>query len=52
MTLYQWMLIWKIVLIAGISMFAILAVVVTIGGLFDIRRLFGILHAQHADKEK
>ena len=52
MTLQQWMLIWKIVLIGGISLFAILAVVVSIGGFFDVRRLFRTLHAQHAEHEK
>ena len=52
MTLQQWMLSWKIVLIGGISLFAILAVVVSIGGFFDVRRLFQTLHAQHAEQEK
>ena len=52
MTLQHWMLLWKIVLIGGISLFSILAVVVSIGGFFDIRRLFRKLHAQHAAYEQ
>ena len=52
MTLQQWILLWKIVLIGGTSLFAILAVVVSIGGFFDVRRLFRTLHAQHAEYEK
>lgn len=35
--------------IIGVGMFFVLAVVVTIGGLFDIRRLFRVLHEQHAE---
>ena len=48
MSLTSWMLLWKVVLISGISLFAVLAIVVTIGGFFDIRRLFRKLHEQHA----
>ena len=51
MTLRHWILIWKVVLIGGISVFAILAVVVIIGGMFDIRRLFRTLRAQHAQRQ-
>ncbi len=40
MTLDQWMLFWKIVLVAGMIAFAVLAVTVSIGGFYDIRRLF------------
>ncbi len=52
MTLQQWMFVWKVVLIGGISLFVVLAVVVSIGGFFDIRRLFRTLHDQHAEQEK
>lgn len=48
MTIQQWILVWKIVVICGISLFSILAVVVAIGGFFDIRHLLRKLHAQHA----
>ncbi len=36
----SWMLLWKAVLLFSIGCFAVLAVVVTIGGAFDIRKLF------------
>ncbi len=52
MTLQHWILLWKVVLIGGISLFSVLAVVVSIGGFFDIRRLFQTLRAQHAEHEK
>lgn len=35
-----WMLLWKIVLLISLFLFAIVAVVTTIGGAFDIRKLF------------
>jgi hypothetical protein len=46
MSVHSWMLFWKIVLIAGIGLFAALAVMVSIGGFFDIRRLFQMLREQ------
>lgn len=49
MTIEQWMMVWKVVLIGGISLFALLAIIVIIGGFFDIRRLFRMLRAQQAD---
>ncbi len=36
----SWMLLWKLVLLITIGCFGIMAVVVTIGGASDIRRLF------------
>jgi hypothetical protein len=36
----SWMLLWKIVLLFSIGCFAIMAVVVTIGGAVDVYRLF------------
>lgn len=47
MSLEYWMLLWKALFIAGVSMFAVLAVVVSIGGAFDIRRLFKTLYDDH-----
>lgn len=35
-----WALLWKIVLLASLLMFAVVAVVTTIGGASDIRKLF------------
>jgi hypothetical protein len=48
MPLEFWILLWKVVLIGGIGLFAVLAVVVTIGGAMDIRRLFKTLREEHA----
>ena len=39
MPLENWILLWKIVLIGGVTLFAILAVVVTIGGARDVAKL-------------
>ncbi len=48
MPLEYWIILWKAVLILGVGLFAALAVVVTIGGALDIRRLFKTLHEDHA----
>ncbi len=48
MPLEYWILLWKAVLIGGVGLFAVLAVVVTIGGAFDVRRLFQTLREDHA----
>lgn len=48
MPLEFWILLWKIVLIGGVALFTALAVVVTIGGALDIRRLFQTLRDEHA----
>ena len=52
MTIEQWIMVWKVVLIGGISLFGLLSIVVIIGGLFDIRSLFRRLHAEHAEHTK
>ncbi len=36
----SWMMLWKLVLLISIGCFAIMAVIVTIGGALDIRELF------------
>ena len=43
MSIEAWMTLWKIVLIGGIGLFALLAVVVTIGGFFDVLKLLAKL---------
>ena len=48
MPLEFWSGLWKVVLIGGVGLFAILAVVVTIGGAMDVRKLFRTLREQHA----
>jgi len=42
-----WLPIWKWTLILGVIAFAVLSVVVIIGGAFDIRSLFRSLAKQH-----
>jgi len=49
MSISFWIVLWKAVFIVGVGLFSVLAVVVTIGGMFDIRRLFRTLHKQHRD---
>ncbi|MDZ7618883.1 MAG: hypothetical protein U1E05_17905 [Patescibacteria group bacterium] len=48
MPVEYWILLWKGLLIVGVSLFAVLAVVVTIGGALDIGRLFKKLREEHA----
>ena len=50
MPLEFWILLWKAVLIISLLLFAGLAIVVTIGGAGDIRRLFQALRAEHAQQ--
>ena len=45
----SWMLLWKIVLLVSISCFALMAVVVTIGGAHDVRKLFRRLHEDEGE---
>ena len=49
MSLDSWMLLWKIVLIGGIGLFAVLAVVVSIGGARDIAKLLRTLRGEQPD---
>ena len=43
MFIEAWMTLWKIVLIGGVTLFAVLAVVVTVGGFFDVIKLLANL---------
>jgi hypothetical protein len=43
----SWLLFWKLLLIVAFSMFGVLAIVVAIGGFFDLRALFRSVDAQH-----
>ena len=45
-----WVTLWKALLIAGMVLFAGTAVVVSIGGLFDIKRLFARIAESHRDQ--
>ncbi len=42
-----WVLLWKVMLVVGLAVFAGMAVWVTIGGARDIKRLFNRLDEQH-----
>lgn len=44
-----WINFWTIVLIVGLTIFAGLAIVVSIGGVFNIRSLFKSLADQHSE---
>ena len=42
-----WIMLWKIVFVVGVILFAAMAVWVSIGGLFDIKKLFARLAQEH-----
>lgn len=42
-----WMLLWKIVLIAGMILFASMAVWVTIWGAIDIKKMLKAINTEH-----
>lgn len=44
-----WIVFWTLVLILGLGVFAGLAIVVSIGGFFDIKSLFKSIEEQHAE---
>lgn len=46
-----WILLWKAIFIVSLTVFAGMAVWVTIGGARDIKRLFRTLDEQHRDGE-
>ncbi|NLX05937.1 MAG: hypothetical protein GXY33_12425 [Phycisphaerae bacterium] len=46
-----WLNLWTLTLIVGLGLFAVIAIVVAIGGAFDIRSLFRSLNAQHNRRE-
>jgi len=47
-----WIVLWKIVLIVAVVLFGLLAVVVTIGGAYDIKRLFARIAESHRQEEQ
>jgi hypothetical protein len=51
MSIDAWMTLWKVVLIGGIGLFAILAVVVSIGGFFDVIKLLASLRENAEDSD-
>lgn len=46
-----WIIFWQITLIAAMAIFAVLAVVVTIGGFGNVLALFRSIDAQHARED-
>ena len=46
-----WIWTWTICLVAAVAAFAVMAVLVSIGGAFDIRRLFRRLRESKADDQ-
>ena len=51
MSLDFWVLLWKAVLIGGLALFAVLAIVVTVGGALDIGRLFRTLREEAVQRQ-
>lgn len=45
-----WVKFWSFFFFVSLGLFAVLAVVVSIGGFFDIRSLFKSLKAKHEDQ--
>jgi len=50
--MHFWLVFWTVLLIAALTLFAGLAVVVTIGGFFDIRTLFRSIESRHAETQQ
>ena len=46
-----WIVLWKIVLIGALILFGSMAVWVTIGGVFDIKRLFQRIAESHQEEK-
>ena len=44
-----WIILWKIVLVAALALFSGMAVWVTIGGFFDVKRLFQRIDESHQE---
>ena len=47
----SWMLLWKIIFVVGVIVFAVMAVWVTIAGARDIRRLLARIEKSHEEKK-
>ena len=52
MDMEAWIILWKVVLIGGISVFAVVAVVVSFFGFLDIKKLFKTLDAEHEQEDQ
>lgn len=49
MPVENWIILWKVLLVGGVALFAVLTVVVTVGGARDIAKLLRMLSAEQAD---
>ncbi len=47
----NWILLWKVCLLASLALFAVMAVAVTIGGALDVRKLLRSLESAKGDSE-
>jgi hypothetical protein len=52
MQLQYWIILWKIVLVGGVGLFGGMAIWVTIGGFYDIKRLFARMAEERKQEEK
>lgn len=43
----SWLMFWQVLLIGAFTLFGLLAIIVAVGGLFDIRTMFRRVDAQH-----
>ena len=50
MPLEFWIVLWQVLFVLGVGLFAVLAVVVAIGGAFDIANLVRALRSQQAEE--
>lgn len=50
--LWPWIWLWKIMLIGVVAGFSCMAVWVTIGGAFDVKRMFARIVANHEEDER
>lgn len=48
----NWALLWQVVLVASLLMFAVMAVITAIGGAFDVCKLFRRLRDEESDDSK
>jgi hypothetical protein len=46
-----WIQLWTCVLVGGVIIFVLLAIVISVGGLLDIRSLFRTIERQHAEQD-
>jgi hypothetical protein len=50
--MFWWSILWKVLLVGGLLLFGGMAVVVSVGGLFDIKRLFARIAESHQQADE